>query len=103
MTDPFLLQAQREILHDLIQGAAERQPKEVQGRVGAKISQIHTLQQETTELLHEWKHAPENPRGSQPKSAEVNKQRHVRNLQECLADAERQSYQLRGLILPRLL
>src|SRR5260370_4547168 len=24
MTDPFLLQAQREILHDLIQGAAER-------------------------------------------------------------------------------
>ncbi len=82
---------------------AEGQLKEVQGRVGAKISQIHAIQQETTELLHEWKHAPENPRASQAKSAEANKQRHLRNLQECLADAERQSYQLRGLILPRLL
>jgi energy-coupling factor transporter ATP-binding protein EcfA2 len=80
---------------------AEAQLKEVQGRVGAKISQIHTIREETKTLLQEWKQ--ENPGANSPMAARMKKDRRPRNLQECLADAERQFYLLRRLILPRVL
>jgi hypothetical protein len=82
---------------------AEAQLKEVQGRVGAKIAQIHTIQEETKQLLQEWKHPLDKQAANSLISARLKKDRRLRNLKECLDDAERQYYFLRRLILPRLI
>lgn len=81
---------------------AEEEWKEVQGRVGSRANQLQELQSHARQLLDSWRidrssSATIAPSVSPPTSAAN------RNLQDFVADAERQFKALRRLILPRLL
>jgi hypothetical protein len=81
---------------------AEEEWKDVQGRVASRANQLQELQSDARQLLESWRLDPasssSNTSSPLPLSSVTN-----RNLQDLVADAERQFKSLRDLVLPRLL
>src|SRR5439155_9866691 len=80
---------------------AEKELREVQGRIAAGMQRILTIGQEADALLREWNYQPEEAGTSLPEWLHDESKAPLRNLQQCIKRADAQLEDLKSLTVPR--